>query len=42
MVSMSKENDMPDSAIPFLVFFIGAFLTFMIAVGGVAFWSGQD
>lgn len=32
---------MPQSAIPFLVFFVGVFSTFMIAIGGAAFWTGR-
>jgi hypothetical protein len=33
---------MPASAIPFIVFFIAAFATFMIVVGGVSIWSNRD
>ena len=32
----------PSSAIPFLVFFVGAFATFIAVVGGVSFWSGRS
>ena len=32
---------MPASAIPFLIFFVGAFATFIAVVGGVSFWSGR-
>jgi hypothetical protein len=38
---VSKEIDMPESAVPFLVFYIGAFLTFIVAIGGAALWTGQ-
>ncbi len=32
---------MPQSAIPFLVFFIGAFSTFIVAIGGVTLWARE-
>ena len=33
---------MPASAIPFLIFIVGAFAAFIGVVGGVALWSNQD
>lgn len=32
---------MPESAVPFLAFYVGAFLTFIVVVGGAALWSAQ-